>query len=427
MAKTLTESPITTRNARKGLPLGLHWRGLDPDVHIGYRKAKRGGRWLVRWYAGDQKYRQATIGTADDVIGEGTLSFEAASKIARDTVTEARRAEKAVATGPIPTVRLAVESYIAARDARDTARAGRSVRSDAASRLTRHVLSDARFADIELHALTEAHLKGWRARIDPELKGSTRQRLVNDLKAALNAAYQDHRSSLPPDLTATIKHGLKAVSDAAAAEPVARDNQILQDAEVRRIIETAVAMDADGDLARLIIVLAATGARFSQVARMQVRDVQVSQFRLLVPTSRKGKARTAGHTPIQVKADIIKALEPAIAEREPSEPLLERWKHVQVSGKNWERAGRGPWKSASEMGRSWHAIVKAAGLPNVMPYALRHSSIVRGIRFNLPIRLVAALHDTSVAMIERHYSRWIADGLEELAARAAIPLLQSDQ
>lgn len=58
----------------------------------------------------------------------------------------------------------------------------------------------------------------------------------------------------------------------------------------------------------------------------------------------------------------------------------------------------------------------------IVPYALRHSSIVRGIASGLPIRLVAAMHDTSVAMIEKHYSRWIVEGLEDFAARAIIPL-----
>ncbi len=62
-----------------------------------------------------------------------------------------------------------------------------------------------------------------------------------------------------------------------------------------------------------------------------------------------------------------------------------------------------------------------------MPYALRHSSIVRGIASGLPIRLVAAMHDTSVAMIEKHYSRWIVEGLEELAAKAIIPLYATAQ
>jgi len=58
-----------------------------------------------------------------------------------------------------------------------------------------------------------------------------------------------------------------------------------------------------------------------------------------------------------------------------------------------------------------------------VPYSLRHSSIVRGLLEGSPIRLVAALHDTSVEMIERHYSRWITEGLDEFAARAIVPLV----
>jgi integrase len=77
------------------------------------------------------------------------------------------------------------------------------------------------------------------------------------------------------------------------------------------------------------------------------------------------------------------------------------------------------------MTRDWRLVVAKAGLEGVIPYALRHTSIVRGIRANLPIRLVAAVHDTSVTMIERHYSRWITEGLEEMAARAVIPLLEA--
>ena len=67
MARTLKEAPLTTRNARAGLPSGLHWRGLDPEVHLGYRKGKRGGVWLVRWRHGPG-YRQAPLGTADDSL-----------------------------------------------------------------------------------------------------------------------------------------------------------------------------------------------------------------------------------------------------------------------------------------------------------------------------------------------------------------------
>jgi len=72
----------------------------------------------------------------------------------------------------------------------------------------------------------------------------------------------------------------------------------------------------------------------------------------------------------------------------------------------------------------WKAVLRVSGIDNIVPYALRHSSIVRALRVGLPIRLVAALHDTSVEMIERHYSRWIIDGLEELSSKAVIPLLE---
>jgi hypothetical protein len=68
--------------------------------------------------------------------------------------------------------------------------------------------------------------------------------------------------------------------------------------------------------------------------------------------------------------------------------------------------------------------LKKAGLPSdLVPYALRHSSIVRGLRANLPVRLVAALHDTSTAMIEAHYSAYIVTALDELAALAAVSLV----
>lgn len=69
--------------------------------------------------------------------------------------------------------------------------------------------------------------------------------------------------------------------------------------------------------------------------------------------------------------------------------------------------------------------VAAAGPPAAtIPYAPRHSSIVRGLRAGLPIRLVAALRDTSVGMIERHYSRWIIDGRWELVTRSLVPIAE---
>jgi hypothetical protein len=98
MAKTLKEAQLTTRNARQKLAAGVHWHGIDPEVHLGYRKGKRGGVWLVRWRAGTG-YRQDGLGTADDAIVEGTLSYLDARKAARGRVEKARRDAQAVSTG----------------------------------------------------------------------------------------------------------------------------------------------------------------------------------------------------------------------------------------------------------------------------------------------------------------------------------------
>ena len=142
---------------------------------------------------------------------------------------------------------------------------------------------------------------------------------------------------------------------------------------------------------------------------MTVGDVQAEQGRLMVPESYKGKKRTITYTRVQVGADTLAVLMPVIAGRLPSAPLLERWCHVQiqtVKRRNatdvWERHSRGAWTTASEMTRLWRqACIRGALNPHTIPYALRHSSIVRSLRLGLPIRLVAALHDTSVAMTMR--------------------------
>ena len=66
-------------------------------------------------------------------------------------------------------------------------------------------------------------------------------------------------------------------------------------------------------------------------------------------------------------------------------------------------------------------IVRTIGLdPAVVQlYALRHSSIVRMLLKNVPVRLTASLHNASAAMVEKHYSKHIAEHGDE-HARAAL-------
>jgi integrase len=418
---------LQERSARARLNPRKHpyWRSISEGRHLGYYRGARGGSWIARCRppnVGD--YLTKSLGSADDQApADGThiLDWRQALQVALEWFDKVENPQLREAANL--TVGGAADEYAALRDARDSARAGRPIRSDGRSRLTRYVVVDEQLAKISLQDLTEADLKAWTGRLTG-LKVLTRQRLANDLKAALNHCFQNHRRALPADFPITVKVGLKSDEHYwEQGETVARQNQILEDRQVREIIRLAQEQDEEGDFALLVILLAATGARFSQLKRMTVADVQLEQARVLVPTSFKGKGRSPQLTKVAVGQDVVQVLRRAIVGRNRSEPLLQRWRYRQIAATKWVRAGRGPWKTASEMTRAWNRVVDAAGLPRTIPYALRHTSIVRGIRANLPIRLVAALHDTSVVMIERHYSRWITEGLEELAARAIVPLL----
>jgi integrase len=245
-------------------------------------------------------------------------------------------------------------------------------------------------------------------------------RLLNDLRASLNAAVEKHRRALPAHIAGEIRAGTKPLPYAAEAR-----RQILSDADVRRAIEAAYSVDADGDFGRFVLLLAATGGRFSQLACLTVADVQADQLRVMLPASKKGRSdKTVNCVAVPIGPDVLERLKSALAGRRGHERLLEHWIKKQVGPFQWERTRRDSWKSASAADRLWARAIQIAGLPeDTVMYALRHSSIVRGLRAGLPVRLVAALHDTSTAMIEKHYAAFIVDATEELARRAVTHLV----
>jgi hypothetical protein len=81
------------------------------------------------------------------------------------------------------------------------------------------------------------------------------------------------------------------------------------------------------------------------------------------------------------------------------------------------------WGRASHDRPFRRAVIDAGQNPaQVSIYSLRHSSITRQLRANIPIRIVAVCHDTSVAMIEAHYSKEIASVSDDLTRAALLDL-----
>ena len=252
------------------------------------------------------------------------------------------------------------------------------------------MLSDP-LADVGLHRLTETALSDWR---DAALRGPRGVDRAPHLERPPGGA-QRRREEIPGDASggpADRDQGRSGIE--SHDQPIARDDAALPDADVRKLLDAAGEIDEeggwDGDLHRLVVTLAATGARFSQVIRIRVGDLQAERGRLMVPVSRKGKGgKGSSHIAVRIGEDVIEVLAPATKGRTASEPLLTRWpKEQSADGFAQLEADReNAMEDAVRDRRPWLEIVKRAGLPaETVPYALRHSSIVRALGAGLPVQ-----------------------------------------
>jgi hypothetical protein len=65
MARTVRDANLETRTARARLKASgkPYYRAIDPGLHLGYRRGKTGGKWVMRWYVGDGAYEVQTLAT----------------------------------------------------------------------------------------------------------------------------------------------------------------------------------------------------------------------------------------------------------------------------------------------------------------------------------------------------------------------------
>jgi integrase len=150
-----------------------------------------------------------------------------------------------------------------------------------------------------------------------------------------------------------------------------------------------------------------TGARLSQIARLTVADLQAENGapRLMMPSSRKGRGRKDTKRPVPITSELAAKL---ASNRPPESPLL-----LRADGAVWQSSQDGDHE------RLYQQAAERAGVTGTV-YALRHSSIVRALLANVPARIVAALHDTSITMLERTYSAFIADFADEISRRGLL-------
>ncbi len=397
-------SILSVKRSRLALPVSgrATFESLGDGVAVGYRRNNGAGTWIVRKADGKGGSTQRVIGIADDfedADAARVLSWAQAQAKALDVSYK----EQTVSPASRTTLSEAIDAYESdlktrGGDAGNVAR----VRAHIPPKLGNKAVVD----------LVTADLRKWRDGLLEKLAPATVNRTANGLRAALELAARDNAKITNRNAW---HHGLAGLPDAESPR-----NVILSDAVVAAIVKAAYGVSHEFGL--LVETAAVTGARYSQIAGLRVSDMLPgADHRLNMPTSRKGKGiKKVLRRPVPITPGLAAKLKKAIEDREAVEtgPLL-----VKSSGEGW---------SKSDHSRLFRRAVKAAELepadiapyelPDLTIYALRHSSIVRSLLRSVPVRVVAVQHDTSVAMIERNYSVYLADHADALARLGMIDL-----
>jgi integrase len=410
VARRSRATKLEARGARLKLPAARKpvFAKIGPGLGLGYRRNATAGTWVVRAADGQGGNWTKAIGTADDFAeadGETVLDFWQAQDRARVISRGGRDGDGD--EGRPATIAEALDRYEADLKTRggDTGNVAR-VRAHLPAVLAGKSV-----------ALVTAHdLRAWRDRLAKELAASTVNRTANGLKAALNL-IADHDERIPN--RRAWENGLASLHDAEGSR-----NVILPETAVRTIIGKANEHSVEFGL--LVEVAAVTGARMSQLARLEVQDLQDGRTdpRLMMPGSRKGRGKKKiARRPVPIPAGLATKLRGIVKDRPLDAALLIKPAPEAQNASGEESAALlpMPWKK-SDHSRRFARAVEATGLdPNeVTINALRHSSIVRQLLAGVPLRVVAVNHDTSVVMIERTYSRHIGDHADALARGALL-------
>jgi integrase len=370
---------------------------VSPNVSLGYRRKQTGaGSWSVRSTANGADWTKK-IGFADDYEapdGKHVFDYWGAIQLARKIAR--RQPGDSEDDGRPIIVAEAVDQY-----EKDLKSRGRSPAN--AARVHKHLTNTLAAKPVML--LTVRDLRSWRdGLVAKGMKPPTINRVRAGLRAALElAGTLDHRITNRE----AFRQGLKGLPGGKNARRI-----VLPDADVLRIVKAAhQENDAFGVLVQ---VLAETGARVSQVARLRCVDLQADRPdpRLMVSPSYKGRGeKQVERIPVPITASLAVVLKQAKGDRPDDAPLL-----LKSDGTAWQEVNR------CDHGLIFRIVVERAGLDpeKVTSYALRHSSICRALLKGVPVSVAARLHDTSSREIEAHYANYIADFADEVARRGLL-------
>jgi integrase len=405
MARTIRDSNLESRTARSRLkPNGQpYYRGIEPGLHLGYRKPRAGaGRWLARLNV-EGKYSYQPLGTADDFSdadGRIILSYKQAQDAAR----------KVQGNRGIGTVADAVEAYIRALEAE-----GRSPSAIADIRCTANALILPALGHVELAKLSTPQLERWRnelarrpARVrtregepqryrahrdddTPRARRASTNRVRTILLAALNHAFR--AGHVGSDLAWRRLPPFKGVSRARL--------RYLSVAEAKRLIN-----GADLEFRSLLQAALLTGGRYGQLIQLTVSDVNLDSATARMRTRKGDGSERVYH--IHLTDEALTFFQAICAGRRGHDRIFTR------------TDGR-PWKAVQQQAFMQKASKRAGITPLVNFHVTRHTFASHAAMNGAPLLVVAqALGHTDTRMVEKHYGH-LAPSYAAEAIRKAAP------
>jgi hypothetical protein len=280
MARSIRNYHLETRSARLRLPVrGKPYNArIAKGLRLCYRRNKIEGTWS-RLFKGELK----VIGVADDfqdADGVRVLTFDQAVSRSR---LDVYGADELVTDGERPvTLDQAIVVYEADLVARGGGRKNATwLRSRAPADLLKKALS----------AIASQDFRRWRDDLIAE--GKLEDSTINRLRACLFAACNGQRKLDPQRIRDTWTVGWEVLPNARRAR-----NVILSQEQRRAVLRETYAISEAFGL--FVEVLACTGTRPSQAARLVVGDLLADKLSISMPSSRKGNRgrRVIRHRPV---------------------------------------------------------------------------------------------------------------------------------
>lgn len=406
MAKAVKFAKLDSRAARDKLKVNPkpYYYKIDEGIHIGYRKSKSGGKWVVRLYRGDQDYITETIATADDssdADGLAILSWKQACDAARKRASELAHAEAGVHRGKY-TVTDCMADYLKLISKKTGT-------ADLKNRIDVWILPP--LGSIECSKLTAKKIRDWHESIatsparvrgkpgaQPKFRPvtgddharrrkSTANRILTVLKAALNHAWREKK--ITSDAEWRLVEPYESVDSARI--------RFLSIDEAKRLVNACPA-----DFRQLVQLALLTGARYSEITAFKVYDFNADSGTLHVRQSKSGKARH-----IVLTDEGVNFVRRLIMGKNSSDRIL-----LRADGKPWER---------SHQFRPIRQACIAAGIEPTNFHALRHTYASLSVMNNMPLMVLARnLGHSTTRMVEKHYGH-LTDNYLASTIRSTAP------